>query len=86
MENNIFTLFFLPEFILTLGTIVLLLLGLFLKKNVFSIISNLSVLLLILVGFLIYYNKKIELFYFLNFFKESYFISFFQTLVIFGSI
>ena len=54
---------FFPEFFLLLGTIIILLFGLFFKKNNFSVVSNLSVILLIVIAFLIYLNKD---------WKESY--------------
>ena len=86
MENNFLDLFFFPEFVLSSGTIIILLIGIFKTKNTFSITSNLSIFLLIIVGITIYINKKISIAYFDNFFHESSFISFFQILVISGSI
>ena len=71
MENNILELLLFPEFILSVGTIAILLIGLFAKKNTFSITSNLSVILLIVVGIIIYINKNISVAYFNVFFSES---------------
>ena len=86
MENNILDLLLFPEFILSVGAIAILLIGLFTTKNVFSFTSNLSVILLIIVGIIIYINKNITVAYFNIFFKESSFILFFQILVVIGSI
>ena len=86
MENNILDLLLFPEFILSVGAIAILLIGLFTTKNAFSFTSNLSVILLIVVGIIIYINKNISFAYFNIFFKESSFILFFQILVVIGSI
>ena len=45
MENNILDLLLFPEFILSVGAIAILLIGLFTTKNAFSFTSNLSVIL-----------------------------------------
>ena len=50
MENNIFDLLLFPEFVFLIGIILILLIGLFKTKNVFSTTSNLSVILLIAVA------------------------------------
>jgi NADH-quinone oxidoreductase subunit N len=86
MENNILDLLLFPEFILSVGAIAILLIGLFTTKNAFSFTSNLSVILIIIVGIIIYINKNITVAYFNIFFKESSFILFFQILVVIGSI
>ena len=86
MENNILDLLLFPEFILSVGAIAILLIGLFTTKNSFSFTSNLSVILLIVVGIIIYINKNISVAYFNIFFKDSSFILFFQILVVIGSI
>ena len=86
MVNNIINLFFFPEFVFVTGIIFILLFCLFLKKNVFSIACNLSVILLILVAVIIVINKNINFINFNNFFDNSSFINFFQILVILGSI
>ena len=68
MENNILDLLLFPEFILSVGAITILLIGLFTTKKVFSFTSNLSVILLIIVGIIIYINKNISVAYFNIFF------------------
>ena len=68
MENNILYLLLFPEFIFLIGIILILLIGLFKTKNVFSTTSNLSVILLIVVGIIIFINKNTTLAYFNNFF------------------
>ena len=78
MENNISEFLLFPEFILSVGTISILLIGLFATKNAFSITSTLSVILLFVVGIIVYINKNISIAYFNIFFKDSSFIMFFQ--------
>lgn len=51
MENNFIDFLLFPELALSLGILSILILGLFIKKNVFSVINNLSILLLLFVGF-----------------------------------
>ncbi len=77
---------FFPEFIFPIGIILILLISLFSKKNVFSVCSNLSIILLIIVIILIYINLENSLFYYKNFFVKSSFINFFQIIVLIGSI
>ena len=86
MQNNLYNLLFFPELILLTGSLCILLLGLFIKKNNFSIISNLSTILLVLTGIVTYIDRNTSFLNFNNFFIESNFIKFFQLLVIFGSI
>ena len=70
MENNILDLILFPEFILSVGTIAILLIGLFTTKNAFSFTSNLSVILLVVVGIIIYINKNISVALFQYFFQR----------------
>ncbi len=86
MVSNFLELLFFSEFILVIGIIIILLLGLFIKKNNFSVTSNFSVLLLIIVLFLVIFNKETNFGYYHNFFKTTSFILFFKILVIIGSI
>ena len=86
MQDNLFNLIFFPEFILLIGSLCILLIALFIKKNTFTIISNLSALLLIIVGVVIYLDKDVSFLNFHIFFIESNFIKFFQLLIIVGSI
>ena len=78
MENNVFNLIFFPEFILVSGIIIILLIALFLKKNSFSITSNLSIILLICTGVVIFLNKNVNYLNFNDFFIRSSFVLFFQ--------
>ena len=86
MENNFFNILSLPEITLTILTLVLLLVGLFQKKNSFKNVCNLSVISLILIIFLIFLNKNFELANYNDFFTNSAFIQFFKILVIIGSL
>ena len=86
MENNVFNLIFFPEFILVSGIIIILLIALFLKKNSFSITSNLSIILLICTGVVIFLNKNVNYLNFNDFFIRSSFVLFFQILIIIGSL
>ena len=51
MVNNLLTLIFFPELILTFGILFILVFAFFIKKNVFDTISNLSIILLLIVLF-----------------------------------
>ena len=77
---------FFPEFIFPIGIILILLISLFSEKNVFSVSSNLSIILLIILAIMVYMNVENSLFYFNNFFSKSLFINFFQVIVLLGSI
>ena len=77
MENKLLTLLFFPEFILTLGCLILILLGVFLKKKIFRKISFFSIILLFIV-ILVSLNESTVTFAFYNtLFKSSQFILFF---------
>ena len=86
MLNNLYNLFFFPEATLLLGSLAIILIALFLKKNTFSITSNLSIILLIIVGIIIFIDKETTFLNFNKFFIESDFIKFFHLLVILGSV
>jgi len=86
MLINLLDLLLFPEFILLLGSIIILLIGLYHKENTFSVISNLSVLLLILVGLLIFFDKGTSFLNFDKFFILNSFIKYFKILVIIGSL
>ena len=86
MQNSLINLFFFPELIFSIGIIIILLIGLFSTKNVFSITSNLSSLLLLTVFFVIIFNGDFNNSYFSAFFTESNFITYFQSLVLLGSL
>ena len=77
---------FFPEFIFPIGIILILLISLFSEKNVFSVSSNLSIILLIILAIMVYMNVENSLFYFNNFFSKSLFINFFQIIVLLGSV
>lgn len=83
MDNNFF---YFPEFALTIGTLIILTIALFLKKNVFEKTVLFSVLLLLLVSFMVFKDTKIFFASYDVFFKNSKFIIFFKLLVIYGSI
>ena len=51
MGNNLFDVFYFAEFILTIGSLIILIIALFLKKNVFERTALLSILLLLVVSF-----------------------------------
>ena len=53
MQNNLLAIFMMPEITLVLLTTIILLIGLFQKKNSFSNVTNLSVIALFFVFFLI---------------------------------
>ena len=85
MEDRLVEIFYLPEFFLTLGTLCVLLIGLFTKEDNYRIISLISIFLLIIVSFLVFKSEITHFAFYNNFFKNSEFISFFKILIIFGS-
>ena len=85
MENNFFNIFLFREISLFFLTIVLLLIGLFQKRNSFKNINNLSIITLVYIGLLIILGQEINLANYKMFFSNSEFINFFKLLVIIGS-
>ena len=75
MVNNLLTLIFFPELILTFGILFILVFAFFIKKNVFDTISNLSIILLLIVLFSIIKNADISFAFYKIFFKSSLFIA-----------
>ena len=86
MENKLFTLFFFPEFLLAFGSLILLLVGLFIKHEAFKKISLLSIILLFIVGISVLIDTNLSFAFYDTLFKSSKFILFFKVLIIVGSI
>ena len=86
MENSLINIFLFPEVALSILTVTLLLIGLFQKKNSFKNICNLSILTLILIGFLLLLNREFSIANYNEFFINSAFVQFFKCLIIFGSL
>ena len=86
MLINFSDLLLFPELILLFGSIIILLIGLYNKENTFSVVSNLSVLLLILVGILIFFDKGTSFLNFNKFFILNSFVKYFKILVVIGSL
>ena len=86
MKNNLTLILNFPELILTLGTLLLILIAVFLKKNSFNRVSILSVFLLFIVGFSTLNETNINFANYSIFFKSSELIIFFKILVLLGSI
>ena len=86
MENSFINIVLFPEIALSIATVILLLIGLFQKKNSFKNICNLSILTLIFISFLVFLNIDFALANYNNFFINSAFIQFFKGLVIIGSL
>ena len=86
MDNSFFDSFYFAEFILTIGSLIILIISLFLKKNVFERTSLLAILLLLFVSFIVIKDTKIFFASYNDFFKTSNFIIFFKLLTIYGSI
>ena len=85
MLNNIINIIFFPEIFLAISTLFLLLVGLFQKENSFKNICNLSILILIIIFFLIYFDQDLPIANYEFFFTNSSFIQFFKYLIILGS-
>ena len=85
MQNSMISIVLFPEIFLSISTLVLLLIGLFQKKNSFSNICNLSVIVLIITFLIICLDKELIIANYEYFFKDSSFIQFFKCLIILGS-
>jgi NADH-quinone oxidoreductase subunit N len=86
MENSFINIVLFPEIALSIATVILLLIGLFQKKNSFKNICNLSILTLIFISFLVFLNRDFALANYNDFFTNSAFIQFFKGLIIIGSL
>ena len=85
MENKLQTVLYFPELLLTLGCLLLLLISVFLKQEVFKKISFLSVILLFFVSLSVLKDTTLTFAFYNSFFKSSHFILFFKILIILGS-
>ena len=85
MEYNIFNFLLFPEIALSILTIILLMIGLFLRKNSFNKTNNFALIILIFIVFLIYLDLDLVFANYDYFFSNSKFIQFFKFLVILGS-
>ena len=82
MQNNFITIFMMPEITLVLLTTIILLIGLFQKKNSFSNVTNFSIIALFFVFFLICLNREFSFASYNYFFKNSLLIQFASLLSI----
>ena len=85
MQINSINIILFPEIFLSISILVLLLIGLFQKENSFRNICNLSIIILIITFFLIYFDQDLHIENYESFFKDSSFIQFFKYLIILGS-
>ncbi len=85
MGNNFIQILLVPEIALTTLTCICLLYGLFSKKNSYARTSNLALISLVLIIFLIFFNPTTNFAYYNELFTNSSFIQFFKILVIVGS-
>jgi len=85
MQINIIKIIFFPEIFLSIATLILLLIGLFQKQNSFRNISNLTVIVLIFILFLIFFENGLTINNYESFFTNSSFIKYFKFLIILGS-
>ena len=77
--NNIFlSIIYFPELVLTSGTLLLIVIALFIKKNVFRKTCFLSILLLFFVFLSVFQDKTITFAYYGELFKSSQLIFFFN--------
>ena len=86
MQTSVLNVIFFPEIFLSISTLILILVGLFEKKNSFRNICNLSVIALLATSILIYFDLNLNLKNYEIFFTNSLFIQFFKYLIIIGSI
>ena len=85
MGNNFIQILLVPEIALATLTSICLLYGLFSKKNSYARTSNLALISLVLIIFLIFFNPTTNFAYYNELFTNSSFIQFFKILVIVGS-
>ena len=85
MPNNFINILLFPEITLSILTLILLLIGLFQKKNSFKNINNLSLISLIVVFFLFLLDNELTFANYEYFFSNSDFIQFFKLLIIIAS-
>ena len=85
MGNNFIQILLVPEIALATLTSICLLYGLFSKKNSYARTSNLALISLVLIIFLIFFNPTTNFAYYNELFANSSFIQFFKILVIVGS-
>ena len=86
MPNNILNIILFPEIFLSISTLILLMVGLFKKKNSFQSICNLSIIILFFTLLFLFFNNVLTIINYEYFFKNSSFIQFFKCLIILGSI
>ena len=86
MVNNFLQILLVPEIALAILTSICLLYGLFSKKNSYVRTTNLALISLMLIPFLVFFNPTTNFAYYNELFTNSSFIQFFKILVIVGSL
>ena len=86
MGNNFLQILLVPEIALAILTSICLLYGLFSKKNSYVRTTNLALISLMLIPFLVFFNPTTNFAYYNELFTNSSFIQFFKILVIVGSL
>ena len=86
MGNNFLQILLVPEIALVILTSICLLYGLFSKKNSYVRTTNLALISLMLIPFLVFFNPTTNFAYYNELFTNSSFIQFFKILVIVGSL
>ncbi|MBI04811.1 MAG: NADH-quinone oxidoreductase subunit NuoN [Pelagibacteraceae bacterium] len=85
MLANFFFIIIVPEICLAILALISLIFGLFIKKNTFRKTSNFTIISLIIVSFLIFFNFTTDFSSYNDFFANSNFIKFFKILVCLGT-
>ena len=70
MQINSINIILFPEIFLSISILVLLLIGLFQKENSFRNICNLSIIILIISFFLIYFDQDLHIANYESFFRS----------------
>ena len=83
---QIYLLFSFPEFLLTIGILLILLISVFLKTNVFKLSIYLSNILLIFVALSVIINNQTNYLNYDSLFSNNQFIISFKLLIIFSCI
>ena len=85
MQNNFMIIFFVPEIALTVLSMVALMYGLFIKKDSFIKTINFSILILVIISILIYFDFSTNFALFEDFFSNTSFTKFFKILTTLGA-
>ena len=86
MENNLSQIFFVPEITLTILTFMILIYGLYSKKNSYLKTTNLAIFSLLITLFFVLINFETKFANYQELFHNNSFIQYFKILILTGAI